>query len=383
MARPSLADSADSVETRMATRLVFLVAGFGLACWAPLVPYAKQRLGVDNGTFGILLLCLGIGSVISMPLTGIISSRFGSKPVIVAGGFGLVLFLPALSFISSTSGIAAALFLFGSALGAIDVAMNIHAVEVEKDAGKPLMSGFHALFSIGGFAGALLMTILLIVGLEPLSAAAICAALMAVTTMLASPRLLKGPHGDGTEPLFVMPRGAVLLLALLAIIGFLTEGAILDWGGLFLVHSNLLQPAQSGLGYVVFSIAMTVGRLCGDSVTARLGDRTMMRWGGVTVVIGFLVLLIAPFAFVALLGFLLIGLGSANIVPILFRKAGSQISMPAGLGVAAITTAGYAGVLAGPAGIGFVAQISSLWTAFLLLALLFCVIPLLAKKAVS
>lgn len=383
METQSLADSSDRAETRLATRLAFLVAGFGISCWAPLVPYAKQRLGVDNGTFGVLLLCLGIGSVVSMPLTGAISSRLGSKPVIVVSGLGLSIFLPILSFTSSTFGLAATLFFFGASLGAIDVAMNIHAVEVEKAADKPLMSGFHALFSIGGFAGALLMTVLLTVGSEPLLATGVCAALMTIVITQTSPRLLVGPHGEGDEPLFAMPHGIVLLLAMLAMIGFLAEGAILDWGGLFLVGSGLLNPAQSGLGYVVFSIAMTAGRLCGDTAVTRFGDRAMIRWGGVIVVAGFLVLLVAPLASVALLGFLLIGLGSANIVPVLFRKAGSQTAMPAGLAVAAITTTGYAGVLAGPASIGFVAQVSNLWTAFLLLALLFCVIPLFAKKATS
>lgn len=379
----SLADSADSSKTRLATRLAFLVAGFGISCWAPLVPYAKQRLGVDNGTFGVLLLCLGIGSVISMPLTGVISARFGSKPVIVTSGFGLLVFLPALAFVNTTFGLAAALILFGASLGAIDVAMNIHAVEVEKAADKPLMSGFHALFSLGGFAGALLMTVLLTVGLGPLPATAVCSVLMAAAIIQASPRLLTGPHGDDDEPLFVLPRGIVLLLAVLAMIGFLVEGAILDWGGLLLVNAGYLNPAQSGLGYVVFSIAMTAGRLYGDRIATRLGDRATVRWGGITVVAGFLVLLAAPFAAVALLGFLLIGLGSANIVPILFRKAGAQTSMPAGLAVAAITTAGYAGVLVGPASIGFVSQALGLWTAFLLLALLFCAVPLCAKKATS
>lgn len=367
----------------MATRLAFLVAGFGIACWAPLVPYVKQRLAVDSGTFGILLLCLGIGSVVSMPLTGAFSSRIGSKPVIIAGGFGLALILPVLSFIGSIPAFAATLFLFGAALGGIDVAMNIHAVEVEKAAGKPMMSGFHALFSIGGFAGALLMTVLLTAGLDPLPATAACAALMVIATVLAAPRLLKGSHGAGDDPLFVMPRGIVLLLALLAMIGFLAEGVILDWGGLFLVNSDLLNPAQSGLGYVVFSITMAIGRLWGDNFVARFGERATMQWGGITVIVGFLILLVAPVASVALLGFLLIGLGSANIVPILFRRAGAQVSMPAGLAVAAITTAGYAGVLLGPAFIGFVAQLLNLWTAFLLLTVLFCVIPLFAHKATS
>lgn len=367
-------------ETRSATRLAFFVAGFGIACWAPLVPYARQRLGVDEGTLGLLLLCLGIGSVLAMPLTGVISSRLGSRPVIIAGGLGLAIFLPLLSFVDSGVGLGVSLFFFGASLGAIDVAMNIHAVEVEKGAGKPLMSGFHALFSIGGFVGALLMTGLLSLGLGPLPATLFGAVLIVVAMLHASSRLLRGRHGHADEPLFAMPQGIVLILAGLAMIGFLAEGAVLDWGGLLLVNTDLLQPAQSGLGYVVFSIAMTAGRLVGDRVTARLGDRVMVRWGGLIVVVGFAVLLIAPVVPVALLGFLLVGLGAANIVPVFFRRAGAQAAMPAGLAISAITTAGYAGVLVGPATIGFIAQLLDLRMAFWLLVLLFCLVPLLAGR---
>ena len=149
---------------RLATRLSFLVAGFGVACWAPLVPFARERLGVTDATLGLLLLCIGIGSVSAMIVTGPLSARFGSKPVILAGGFGLAAILPILALAPDTATLAAALLVFGAALGSIDVAMNIHAVEVERAAGTPLMSGFHALFSIGGFAGAGLMTSLLSCG---------------------------------------------------------------------------------------------------------------------------------------------------------------------------------------------------------------------------
>lgn len=362
----------------MATRLAFFAAGFGLACWAPLVPYAKARLDVDAGALGLLLLCLGIGSVSAMPLTGMASARIGSRPLILAGGFGVAVCLPLLSFVGSVVGLGASLFAFGAALGMLEVAMNVHAVEVEKQSARPLMSGFHAWFSIGGFAGSLAMTGLLSAGLAPPPAAGICAGLIAVVMCYTVSRLLRGGHGAADDPLFVLPRGIVLVLAGLALIGFLAEGAILDWSGLLLVGSGLLQPAQGGLGYVVFSIAMTFGRLTGDRVTTAFGERGVVRAGGALVVAGFAVLLLAPVAVIALLGLLLIGLGAANIVPVFFRRAGHQSAMPAGMAIAAITTAGYAGVLMGPAVIGFVAQWSSLDAAFWLLALVFALIPLLA-----
>ncbi|MFT4117661.1 MFS transporter [Bradyrhizobium sp.] len=369
--------SADRPETRLATRLSFLVAGFGIACWAPLVPFAKERLAVDDGTLGLLLLSLGIGSVVAMLATGILSARYGSRPIIIAGGIGLALVLPLLVMAASPAMLALALLAFGAALGSIDVAVNIHAVEVERAAGRPLMSGFHALFSIGGFAGSALMTALLSLHLGALASSLICSVLMLIAMGLAWPRLLRSaPAQEG--PLFVLPRGRVLLLALLAAITFLVEGAVLDWGALLIIGAALVPEAQGGIGYIVFSIAMTAGRLGGDAVVARIGDRATLSWGSLLAIAGFAVLLTAQGAALAIAGFLLIGLGASNLVPVLFRGAAKQTAMPVGVAVAAITTAGYAGILVGPAGIGFVAHAGGLATAFWMLAALMCLVTLSA-----
>jgi predicted MFS family arabinose efflux permease len=370
--------SSDRPATRLATRLAFLVAGLGVACWAPLVPFAKQRLGVDDGALGMLLLCIGLGSVAAMAVTGALSARYGSKPIIVAGGLGLAVILPLLTIVSTPFALGIALFAFGASLGSLDVAMNVHAVEVECAAGRPLMSGFHALFSVGGFAGSTLMTFLLSMRIGTLASTLICAALMLTAIAIAQPRLLKTLQtNDG--PLFVTPRGIVLLLAGLAAITFLTEGALLDWSALLITDKGLVVATQGGLGYMLFSIAMTAGRLGGDAITARVGDRSTMFWGGLLATAGFVILLTAPMSAIAMAGFLLIGLGASNIVPILFRRAGSQKAMPSALAVAAITTTGYAGNLVGPAGVGFVAKGVGLQGAFWLLAVLLCLVPCCAR----
>ena len=204
--------TADRPETRLATRLSFLVAGFGVACWAPLVPFAKEKLHVDDGALGLLLLCLGVGSVALMFLTGVLNARYGSRPIILAGGFGIAVLLPLLVVAGSPVLLGMTLFAFGAALGSLDVAMNIHAVEVERAAGRPLMSGFHALFSVGGFAGASVMTFLLSSNVGPFASTLFAALLMAITMVVAAPRLLRASHSE-KAPLFVAPRGIVLLLA--------------------------------------------------------------------------------------------------------------------------------------------------------------------------
>ncbi|WP_322099059.1 MFS transporter [Novosphingobium terrae] len=367
--------SADTPATRLATRLAFFIAGFGIACWAPLVPFVKARLGIGDGTLGLLLLCLGTGSVLAMLMAGALGARFGTRPVILVGSMGLAVLLPCLALAPSAPLLAVTLLLFGASLGALDVGMNVHSIEVERDAPVPLLSGFHALYSVGGFAGAAMMTSLLSLGTEAVLCATIGALAIVVGTLLMAGRLLttRAPHG---EPHFVKPRGIVLGLCALAAATFLAEGALLDWGALIVTDMGLLDARHAGMGYMLFAIAMTVGRFTGDALTARIGDRAAVLWGGVIAMAGFALLLTAPFAAAALGGFVLIGLGAANIVPVYFRVAGAQTDMPGNLAVAAMTTAGYAGILLGPAIIGFIAQHAGLKTAFWMLTILLLIVPL-------
>jgi MFS family permease len=276
----------DNPPARLATRLSFLVAGFGISCWAPLVPFAKERAGVDEQMLGVLLLCLGVGSLIAMAFTGMLGARFGTRPVILASGFGLTLVLPWLAVAPTPMTLGVTLLFFGAVLGSLDVAMNIHAVEVEKAADRPLLSGFHALYSLGGFAGAAFITALLSAGLGPLSSVLIGSALMVVAMLVAWSGLLRTRAGEG-EPHFALPRGVVLIIATLAAITFLAEGALLDWSALLITGKGLVAVEQGGIGYMVFSIAMTLARFSGDALTARIGDRAAMFWGSLTAIAGF------------------------------------------------------------------------------------------------
>jgi predicted MFS family arabinose efflux permease len=373
--------SADSPATRLATRFAFFVAGYGIACWAPLVPYVQSRLAVDNAVFGLLLLCMGLGAVGAMLLTGYLATTYGSRPIVVAGALGMSLVLPLLTISASAAMLALTLLIFGAALGSLDVAMNIHAIQVEQDAARPLMSGFHALFSLGGLAGSLVMTLLLSRHLPLFTSGMLCASIMFVATLLAWPRLLSEKAPPQSGPACVLPRGVVQLLAVLTGIAFLAEGAVLDWGALLVSRVGLLTVEYSGLGYVMFSVAMTVGRLGGDRIVARYGDRVVLFSGSLLAVLGFVLILIAPIALVAMIGFLAIGFGASNVVPVLFRRAGSQRVMPVGPAVSAITTIGYAGALVGPAVIGVVSKAVGLRGAFVLLAVLFSCITLLARSA--
>jgi len=376
---PAPATSADTPGARLATRIAFLVAGFGLAAWAPLIPFAKLRLAADDGLMGLLLLCLGAGSVTAMLRTGPLCARYGCKPVVVGSGIVLALMLPALAVAGSAWTLDAALLVFGGALGSLDVAMNVHAVEVERDARVPLMSGFHAMFSVGGFAGAALVTFLLSLGIAPLACTLGCLAIMLAAMAVTAPRLAETGRVAAGHSL-AWPRGPVMLLAALAAVCFLVEGAMLDWSALLLTTRGLAATAQGGLGYAFFSVAMTAGRFSGDAITGRFGDRATLRWGGVLSVAGFAVLLAGGRLQTALAGFVLIGLGASNIVPVLFRRAGNVPGTSAAMAVAALTTVGYAGQLMGPAAVGFVSHLAGLPVAFWVLAALMALVPACAGR---
>jgi fucose permease len=299
----------------------------------------------------------------------------------VVSGIGFAAMLPSLAVAATPLALAACLLLFGGLLGALEVAMNVHAVEVEKGCDRPLMSGFHALYSVGGFLGAAFVTLMLSLRLGPLGTLTLASGLIVLAVLAAWPLLLSTKAAPG-GPSFAWPHGIVLVIALLTGISFLAEGAILDWGALFLTENRLLDVNQAGAGYMLFAVAMTLGRFTGDAVIARIGDRAALIWGSAVAIGGFVLLLVAPIVAVALVGFTLIGLGAANIVPVLFRRAGRQTIMPPGLAVAAISAMGYAGLLAGPAGIGFVAKQTGLTTAFWMLPALLMLVPMCAAIVV-
>lgn len=354
---------------QMSTRIAFFIAGFGIAAWAPLVPYAKARAQLNEGTLGLLLLCLGVGSIIAMPVAGALASRFGCRRVLSAGTILLCVALPMLATVSSIPLLMAGLFLFGAGLGTVDSTVNLQAVIVERASGKTMMSGFHGLFSLGGIVGAAGVSALLGLGLSPLSATLVVIVITLAALLKAAPHLL--PYGsESSGPAFAIPHGVVLFIGCLCFIVFLAEGAVLDWSAVFLSDERGLDEAYAGLGYAAFALTMTIGRLTGDAIVRRLGAKRVIVIGGLLATAGMLLATLLPAWETALLGYALVGAGCSNIVPVLYTAVGKQTIMPEHIAVPAITTLGYAGILAGPALIGFIAHGSSLSVAFVLIAVL-------------
>ena len=351
------------------TRLLFLLAGFSAAAWASLVPVAKTATGVNEGELGLVLLCLGIGSLLAMPVSGVVSTRLGCRKVLMVCGVALCACLPLLASVQNVFTLAAALFFFGAMIGTFDCVMNIQAVIVERDSKRPLMSGFHGFFSLGGLLGAATTSAIMDLGVSPFATVSAIALAGVLLLMLIRRHVL--PYGNPAEgPPFALPRGEVLFLGMLCMTVFLVEGSMMDWSAVMLTENHGMPVAQAGYGFAAFSLTMTFGRLTGDRIVARAGRRSVVTVGGLLAMGGILLATLVPLWQAALLGYAMVGLGCSNIVPVLFTAVGRQTSMPQSVAVPAMSTLGYAGVLAGPAAIGFIAHHSSLPMAFLLVAAL-------------
>lgn len=352
------------------TRAIFFVNGFGAATWAPLVPVLRSKLSITEDTLGMLLLCIGIGSLLAMPIAGTVAAKFGCRKVLTTAGIIFPFILLLVCNISNLTSAAAMLLFFGMVMGCLDVVMNIQAVIVEKAAGRRMMSGMHAMWSIGGFVGAGLFGIWVgMLNLTPFTSTIIAAVIMLLILSLFAKYFLS-TGGESSGSIIAIPRGIVVFFGIITGIAYLVEGAIMDWSGVFLTTARGFDISLAGVGFTMFSAAMLTMRLIGDRLVQKMGQRAVVLFGSVISFIGFMLLIFAEPQSLLYAGFFLIGIGSANIVPVFFSLIGKQKVMPVNMAVPAVSTLGYAGILIGPAAIGFLAHQTSLFVAFSVLAFL-------------
>jgi len=381
-----------TTKAKIATQAIFLVCGLGISSWAPMVPYAKERLQLNDANLGVLLLFLGAGAISMMPISGILSDKFGSRKVILWAALLMAMVLPSLLLMDSPIWMGVMLFIFGSAVGTVDVAMNAHGVQVQNLHGKPIMSSLHGLFSVGGLFGSLGLGFLMKIGLQPVVASIIIAVLLIVIviwkysdlfdrdTERAAIHEFSSQEQNGKSASYTWLTGSVLFLGVMCFIVFLSEGAMLDWSAVFLRESRSVEEEFTGIGYAAFSVAMAAMRLIGDKLVARLDGRKVVVAGSMIAATGLFIVLLTPWVFTALLGFVLLGLGAANIVPVFISEGGRLKDVSASVAIPAITTIGYAGQLAGPALLGFIAEQYSLTIALGCIGVLLASVALLYAR---
>lgn len=359
-------------KEQTAARMAFFISGFTVATWAPMIPAVKEKLQIGADVLGLLLLSIGISAFIFMPLAGMMSRSFGCKKVLRVAIIVMALDLIVLSLLGSIWSFMVFLAVFGAAMGCMDVNMNLNAVIVENASKKRMMSGMHALWSVGCFAGAGLFSLLAKIGLGITVIVMLHSALVLVLTLIFSRHFLNF-KGAGNEKPVAIPKGIVIFFGILACISFLGEGAIMDWSGVLLTEVKNTELSLAGIGYAVFSVAMLVMRLVGDKIVALLGEEKTLIGGSLIAALGFLSVIFLDDFYAIQFGFVLMGLGLANIVPTIYSLTKYQTVMPINAAVTAITSMGYTGVILGPAVLGFVAHGFGITQVFYLLAVLLAV----------
>jgi len=363
-------------------RLVYFMAGIGISAWAIAVPFAKIRFHLGDGTLGLILMASGTGGVIAMPFTGPLIARFGSRLVLCGGGIIFCATLPLLSMAPSPLLLTILLFIFGAAFGAIDVAMNAQAVVIEARSGRLLMSGFHALYSLGSLTIALCTSLLLRIGFSSVTCSVIFD-VMAFAILTQIPHLL--PRRDDLPadgPAFALPNRATIILGLCCLACFLTEGAVTDWSTIFLRFTRAAPIADATLGYAGFSVMMVVARLTGDRIAMRAGKAWVMRAGALIAAAGLLVCILIHNTAIDVAGFAMVGIGTGNIAPLLFGAAARVPGMQANHSVPAVVSLGYIGFLSGPVVIGLVAHASSLSASFGLVGVMMFALSFAARAVI-
>ena len=361
---------------RLSTRFSFFGLGFATAAWAPLIPFAQQRLHFNHADFGLLLLCSGLGAMLAMPATGKIVQRIGCRVPI---GFALLLLavlLPSLSLWTAPLMMAITLFLFGTAAGSLGVALNIQAVVVEKNSLKSLMSGFHGMASLGGLAGVLTITALLALSISSVMSAFAVSLLLVIIVFLSVPYNIKAVENTLLEASSKvkksirqrLPQPLIILIGIACFIIFMTEGAAMDWSGIYLTQQYGVNAAFAGLAYTFFAIAMTTGRFTGDYLIRYFGEKKLLTYSAICATLGLALVSIAPYWWLVLVGYTLVGTGCSNIVPIMFSRAGRQTVMPSAVALSCVSTMAYTGILVGPAFIGMVSELIGLSTVFMALS---------------
>jgi predicted MFS family arabinose efflux permease len=324
------------------------------------VPTVKQHYGVGEQALALAMLASGVGALLALMQAGRIVGRFGPRGVAVVTGLlscgAVALLVAGQAYVA----LLALMAVYGAAGSLFDVSINAEASELERRAGRPVMSGFHALFSLGGMAGAAVGAGMHHAGVAPqahLLGAALAlggAVLVGARVMLKLP-----PSREGREPLS-LPTGALSWIGLLAAVGLVAEGAMYDWSVLFLKQERASDAATASLAYASFSAAMAAARFGGDRVRARLAPVALLRASGGLAALGMLLALVLPSPWAALFGFALVGLGLANVVPVLFTCATRVPGVTPAHGIAAVSSVGYLGMMAGPPLIGVIAEHASL-----------------------
>ena len=366
---------------RLAVNIAFFINGFVYANWVSRLPRIQEQYNADNGTIGIVLLFMSLGAVIAMPFTGWMIIKNGSRRVTLVAVLLYCVFVPLIPFMPGVAGLLVLYLIMGVTTGMLDVAMNAQAVMVERAYQKPIMTSFHAFFSVGMALGAWCGALFADLGFDlsyhfsAVVVVSIMGAFWVSRNLIYDKPAPQSKTDDG--PLFRIPTKALIGIGVIAFCCMMGEGAMSDWTVNYMENIVGSTKTLAPIALSAFATAMTLGRIFGDRIRAKYGDTNLIMAGGITASIGLGLAVIFPEPYVAICGFFLVGLGLSTIVPIAYSIAGNSKDLPSGVGLAMVTTVGYAGFLFGPPIIGFIADVVNLRVGLGIVIVLFVIMTVL------
>lgn len=365
---------------RIAVSSLFFLAGLCFSSWASRIPDIQARLHLTNAALGAVLLGLPSGLLVSLPIAGWLVARFGSRSIAIGSAILYALALPLLGLAQSKGQLLACLFVFGMGGNMLNISMNTQAVTTEALYGRTIMASYHGLWSLAGFTGAALGTLMLALGLSPIEHFMIVDTLALCIVAVASRFLVKEDvNTDSQAPIFARPDRSLINLGMIAFCSMICEGAMFDWSGVY--FQKVIQPGKGlvTVGFTAFMCTMATGRFVGDWLATTIGKMRTLQLSGLLTASGLLIAVLFPYFITAVFGFLLVGAGVSSVVPLIYSSAGKSKVLSPGVAIAAVSTIGYLGFLFGPPFIGFIAQLSSLRISLGLIAVLGSIIAVIAS----
>lgn len=358
-------------KARIAIGIFFFISGFGFSSWASRIPAVQQNLGLSDAALGSVLFALPLGLMLTLPVTGFLLQRFSSRAIMAMGAVLFNLMLALIGFAATPWQLVILLFLFGSSRNFLNIAMNAQSIGVQAMYKRSIITTFHGIWSIAGFAGAAVGSMMVSMNIAPSFHLMLSGSLLAILSFVAFPGSLAQPPSKTDERRsFIFPDKGLLKFALISFASMACEGTMYDWSGIYFQKEVHASKSIATLGYVVYMIAMALGRFTGDKLVGRVGIIGMLKYSGTLIFAGMLLAALFPYPIAAGAGFMLIGFGVSCVVPLVFSMAGKSKSMGTGPAVAAVSTVGYFGFLFIPPLTGYISHTVGLRWAFALMAFL-------------
>lgn len=368
---------------RIAVSCLFFMQGLCFASWTSRIPTIQQSLQLSDAALGLVLLALPAGSLVALPFSGWLVSKYGSKRVAANAMVLYGLLLVMIGFAQSVWSLVAVLAMYGIAGNTSNIAINTQAVGVEARYGRNIMASFHGLWSLAGFTAGGIGSLMIGKGILPGPHFVVMAGVIVLGMALLFKYLLPDEQRSQQtkQPIFVKPDRPLLLLGVIAFCCMICEGAMFDWSGIYFQKVVGAEAGWIGAGFTAFMCTMAAGRFVADRVAHRVGFKKTIQLSGVLIASGLLISVLFPYLVSAIIGFLLVGFGVSSVVPLVYSEAGKSKTMTAGMALAAVSSIGFLGFLIGPPLIGLVAGVSGLQTSFVIIAVMGLTVALMARRS--